>query len=328
MPLFYPGTIGEEVAGTRGVLCVLPTPEVTSLTPSSLRVNHLSGSLLKEEHEGLMTYHVPRSTLTWSRMFGILEDAKRHLNIEDYSLGQTSLEQDLAIDNHKTCCGSGIVHCVTLAIDWNANDGEIGVRIPIYGKLKRSKYQVTSPTPPPFEANPRRLSDLTPQYLSNLTPQNPTTMTGPWTKFRLLMWKNWVLQKRHPVQTLVEILAPVVFSVMLVLVRSLSDPETYPDPTIYQPFSPGNTSGTVLELLANSSVGGLIAYSPSNSLTQSIMKKTAERLDMQLIAAPNESTLIQGLTQTVGAMKLVLAGIVFDDNLSNETIFPDIKVGT
>nr|CAD7446495.1 unnamed protein product [Timema bartmani] len=151
-------------------------------------------------------------------------------------------------------------------------------------------------------------------------------MTGPWTKFRLLMWKNWVLQKRHPVQTLVEILAPVVFSVMLVLVRSLSDPETYPDPTFYQPFSPGNTSGTVLELLANSSVGGLIAYSPSNSLTQSIMKKTAERLDMQLIAAPNESTLIQGLTQTVGAMKLVLAGIVFDDNLSNETIFPDIKV--
>nr|CAD7414432.1 unnamed protein product [Timema cristinae] len=152
-------------------------------------------------------------------------------------------------------------------------------------------------------------------------------MTGPWTKFRLLMWKNWVLQKRHPVQTLVEILAPVVFSVMLVLVRSLSDPETFPDPTLYQPFSPGNTSGTVLELLANSSVGGLIAYSPSNSLTQSIMKKTAERLDMQLIAAPNESTLIQGLTQTVGAMRLVLAGVVFDDNLSNETIFPDIKVG-
>lgn len=44
-------------------------------------------------------------------------------------------------------------------------------------------------------------------------------------KFLLLMWKNWILQIRHPVQTIVEIAAPVLFCALLVLIRSLVDPE-------------------------------------------------------------------------------------------------------
>jgi len=46
-----------------------------------------------EEYEGLLTYFITNPTLTWSTMFGMMERAKRQLNIEDYSLGQTSLEQ-------------------------------------------------------------------------------------------------------------------------------------------------------------------------------------------------------------------------------------------
>lgn len=44
-------------------------------------------------------------------------------------------------------------------------------------------------------------------------------------KFLLLMWKNWVLQIRHPIQTIMEIAAPVLFCALLVLIRSLVDPE-------------------------------------------------------------------------------------------------------
>lgn len=43
-------------------------------------------------------------------------------------------------------------------------------------------------------------------------------------KFLLLMWKNWMLQWRHPLQTIVEIIAPVLFSTLLVLVRGLVEP--------------------------------------------------------------------------------------------------------
>lgn len=45
-------------------------------------------------------------------------------------------------------------------------------------------------------------------------------------KFLLLTWKNWLLQWRHKTQTAFEVLAPVFFSILLVLIRSLVDPET------------------------------------------------------------------------------------------------------
>nr|XP_022911287.1 ATP-binding cassette sub-family A member 3-like [Onthophagus taurus]XP_022911294.1 ATP-binding cassette sub-family A member 3-like [Onthophagus taurus] len=56
-------------------------------------------------------------------------------------------------------------------------------------------------------------------------------------KFLLLSWKNWLLQWRHPIQTLIEILAPVLFAALLVLIRSLVDPEEEQSVT-YDEFSP------------------------------------------------------------------------------------------
>lgn len=41
----------------------------------------------------MLAYHIPQTTLKWSQMFGIMEDNKEALDIQDYSLGQTSLEQ-------------------------------------------------------------------------------------------------------------------------------------------------------------------------------------------------------------------------------------------
>jgi ATP-binding cassette, subfamily A (ABC1), member 3 len=41
----------------------------------------------------ILTYHIPTTQVRWSLMFGIMEEAKQRLNIADYSLGQTSLEQ-------------------------------------------------------------------------------------------------------------------------------------------------------------------------------------------------------------------------------------------
>ena len=55
-----------------------------------------------EEFQGLLTYSIVNATLKWSKMFGIMEKAKSRLNIEDYSIGQTSLEQVIIISesNH------------------------------------------------------------------------------------------------------------------------------------------------------------------------------------------------------------------------------------
>jgi hypothetical protein len=41
----------------------------------------------------MLSYYIKNPAIPWSRMFGIMEEAKRGMNIEDYSIGQTSLEQ-------------------------------------------------------------------------------------------------------------------------------------------------------------------------------------------------------------------------------------------
>lgn len=47
----------------------------------------------------ILTYHVPdlenspETKIKWSHLFGLMEEAKKSLNIADYSLGQTTLEQ-------------------------------------------------------------------------------------------------------------------------------------------------------------------------------------------------------------------------------------------
>lgn len=56
--------------------------------------SNFPSAILKESHQELMTYFIPDVTLPWSKMFGIMEKGKRSLEIiEDYSLGQSSLEQ-------------------------------------------------------------------------------------------------------------------------------------------------------------------------------------------------------------------------------------------
>ena len=47
----------------------------------------------REEYVDSLSFHVPQTDLKWSAMFGLMESYKEKLNIEDYSLGQTTLEQ-------------------------------------------------------------------------------------------------------------------------------------------------------------------------------------------------------------------------------------------
>lgn len=60
-------------------------------------------------------------------------------------------------------------------------------------------------------------------------------MGEKWDKFILLMWKNWVLQYRRPIQTVIEVLAPVAFSILLVVLRSLVEPNEL-DAVNYEPI--------------------------------------------------------------------------------------------
>lgn len=59
--------------------------------------------------------------------------------------------------------------------------------------------------------------------------------SSSWEKFKLLLWKNWIIQSRHKVQTFFEIVLPVMFMSLLLLIRYLVDPESVLEPIYYSP---------------------------------------------------------------------------------------------
>lgn len=80
-----------------------------------------------------MTYYLPDTGMPWSRMFGIMEFAKREMHVEDYSISQTTLEQIfLQFTKYQKAEGGDADQD---AKDDSAADNEI-----IWKKMFRKKY--------------------------------------------------------------------------------------------------------------------------------------------------------------------------------------------
>jgi len=41
----------------------------------------------------MLTYYIPLSGIKWSKMFGVMERNRDQLNVADYSISQTTLEE-------------------------------------------------------------------------------------------------------------------------------------------------------------------------------------------------------------------------------------------
>ena len=62
-------------------------------------------------------------------------------------------------------------------------------------------------------------------------------MSSGLRKFKLLLWKNWLLQKRKPIVTIVEIGCVAFFSVILLFIRGRVVSDNITEPTIWKNFS-------------------------------------------------------------------------------------------
>lgn len=71
---------------------------------------------LKENHLDILTYHISDPDLKWSEVFGLMTQMKNVMNLDDYSLSQTSLEQVFLFFSQ-----SGLYHEQKLDSDLNGD---------------------------------------------------------------------------------------------------------------------------------------------------------------------------------------------------------------
>ncbi|KAG7167085.1 ATP-binding cassette sub-family A member 3-like 1 [Homarus americanus] len=177
-------------------------------------------------------------------------------------------------------------------------------------------------------------------------------------KFWLLLWKNWILQRRRKIQTLVEVLLPVVFCVLLVVIRDLAPYGIFLQPTYYKPFevsqlpanlTPNDNGGFFSEwaqqifsddsserrrrsLSASESQDPMwpIAYSPNNTVITKLMELVSTRLniDERGLGFANEEDLVDRLTtftkeEENEEVEDILGGIVFTNEFPKDDVLPE-----
>lgn len=80
----------------------------------------------------------------------------------------------------------------------------------------------------------------------------------------LLLWKNWLLQKRRICISVFEVLLPIFFAVMMLLIRSVINQDDVSSITTY-PYTSSTTSRS------NFPTAAIIGYAPSNPATDQVM---------------------------------------------------------
>lgn len=89
-------------------------------------------------------------------------------------------------------------------------------------------------------------------------------------RFFLLLWKNYLLQKRKVVVTILEIGIPTLFAIILILIRQRVSSEKIPSPTNWTEFA--------LDLPASLSKYPYLYYAPDTTLVHKIMSAAQQRL--------------------------------------------------
>ena len=102
-------------------------------------------------------------------------------------------------------------------------------------------------------------------------------------QFFLLLKKNWILQKRKPIATTLEILLPTLFSLILIIIRQVVDVEHFNEPTTWDDFNVDHFRDDLVPY--SSVITGLptrwrLYYAPTNNITSSIMTEVSAKLNV------------------------------------------------
>ncbi|XP_055602215.1 phospholipid-transporting ATPase ABCA1-like [Uranotaenia lowii] len=137
-----------------------------------------------------------------------------------------------------------------------------------------------------------------------------------WDKLRLLLWKNWTIQKRHKVQTIFEIVIPALCCSMLIMVRGLIEPIKIKRPILYQPI-PANYYGTFNWMIPP--VLPVVVYSPKNRILDEIVSNAIHKYLDTSTTFTHEAFADSEQLHQAQVKKNYFVGIEFDDLMANIT---------
>ncbi|XP_053680207.1 phospholipid-transporting ATPase ABCA3-like [Anopheles nili] len=134
--------------------------------------------------------------------------------------------------------------------------------------------------------------------------------TSAWGKFVLLLWKNWIITKRHYLQTFFEIIIPLLACVLLIVVRGLVDADEFEKPTVFNPLELNTISHLRLNNEIDPPIIYSVAYSPENPMLQNLVQRSLSYLDenLQVLPFANAQSMQANLQ-----VNNVLVGVEFPD---------------
>jgi len=105
-------------------------------------------------------------------------------------------------------------------------------------------------------------------------------------QFALLAWKNWLLTKRRPIVTLLELLFPLILPVVILSLRPFVSSTVTDTSTHYKPFEidrlPTHLLSPSMDLPLPSQIPlniWLVAYAPNNAVVSRIIKGAMRKIN-------------------------------------------------
>ncbi|XP_005105583.1 ATP-binding cassette sub-family A member 3 [Aplysia californica] len=128
-------------------------------------------------------------------------------------------------------------------------------------------------------------------------------------KFRLLLWKNFLIQKRKPILTCFEIGLPTLFSLILMVLRLRVDSTPHSDVTTWIPCD--------YSYIPKNLLGRTLGYAPQNEVTDRMMARVTAMTKVKTQAFPSEEAFVAAATNASSAVKHeFLGGAVFQNSFS------------
>ncbi|XP_050538080.1 phospholipid-transporting ATPase ABCA1-like [Daktulosphaira vitifoliae] len=134
-------------------------------------------------------------------------------------------------------------------------------------------------------------------------------------KLKLLLWKNLLIQKRHPIQSIIEVLMPAIMACILVMFRSWVQPIEFNEPTKFPPFP-------IIQPPVLYMKNYTLAWGPYHPKLNDIMVAAFNDFpNLKLRSFKYVDYMEKNLNKN-NAMKYYLAGVRFDNVSPNNTELP------